>query len=149
MHSQNYNLTPQSAPSEIAFNFLLCLRSNKLVFRGQPVDIFTKLHEACGVETICFEQDCEPIWMSRDEAVKAWCETNDVDFIESVGHTLWNPHEVIDLNGGSPPITFSMFNHVVSSIGLPQRPLPDVDLPTIALANLTPDPDFYLLSGTI
>jgi hypothetical protein len=87
--------------------------------------------------------------MSRDEAVKAWCETNDVDFIESVGHTLWNPHEVIDLNGGSPPITFSMFNHVVSSIGLPQRPLPDVDLPTIALANLTPDPDFYLLSGTI
>ena len=49
---------------------------------------------------------------------KNWCRQNDTEFIENVGHTLWDPHEIIELNGGSPPVTFTMFNHVVSSIGL-------------------------------
>ena len=78
--------------------------------------------------------------MKRDEAVKKWCQKNEVTCVESIGHTLWNPHEVISLNGGQPPVTFAMFNHVISSIGLPPRPLTDVDLSMVTLAKVTDMP---------
>ncbi len=32
---------------------------------------------------------------------------------------------MIAANGGSPPLTFSMFRHVIDSMGLPQRPIDD------------------------
>ena len=83
--------------------------------------------------------------MKRDEDVKNWCRQNDIECIEKVGHTLWDPHEIISLNGGSPPVTFAMFNHVVSSIGLPPRPLPDVDMSSVNLVNLEPFPESGLL----
>ncbi len=37
------------------------------------------------------------------------------------------------MNGGTPPLTFSMFNHVVQAIGDPDRPLDDVDLSNVKL----------------
>ncbi len=88
------------------------------------------------IARICFDQDCEPIWMERDQKVKAWCQENGIKCVESIGHTLWNPQEVIKMNGGTPPVTFSMFNHVVSSIGLPPRPLPTVDLTKVKMADI-------------
>lgn len=42
------------------------------------------------------------------------------------------------MNGGSPPVTFNMFNHVIESIGKPPRPLPDVNLTDIPFADLSP-----------
>ena len=118
-----------------------CIGSRLHIFKGQPVNVFSKLKSKYNVGRICFEQDCEPIWIKRDEAVKNWCRQNDIECIEKVGHTLWDPHEIIALNGGSPPVTFAMFNHVVSSIGLPPRPSPDVDLSSIDCANLDPFPE--------
>ncbi len=102
--------------------------------RDQPLNVFKNLMATHNITKLCIDQDCEPIWMERDEKVEAWCKENNIEFIESIGHTLWNPQEVIDVNGGTPPITFSMFNHVVSSIGLPPKPLKDVDLKTVKLA---------------
>lgn len=115
------------------------------IFKGKPVEIFCQLKTKYNIGKVCFEQDCEPIWYKRDEAVKNWCRKNDIDCVESVGHTLWNPHEIIELNGGTPPVTFAMFNHVVSSIGLPPKPLPDVDLSALDVANLEPFPEAGLL----
>jgi len=41
--------------------------------------------------------------------------------------------KIIEANGGSPPLTFSMFNHVTSALGKPERPLEDVDLSSTKL----------------
>ena len=106
------------------------------IFKGKPIEIFEELHKNHGISRLCFEQDCEPIWRKRDTVVKNWCQAYQIECIEKVGHTLWNPFEIIQLNGGLPPVTFAMFNHVVSTIGLPPRPLPDVDLASVTVANL-------------
>lgn len=29
--------------------------------------------------------------------------------VEQVSHTLWNPVDIIEANGGSPPLTHDMF----------------------------------------
>ena len=41
------------------------------IFVGKPVTVFRYLHAKYSIEKICFEQDCEPIWHARDNAVKS------------------------------------------------------------------------------
>jgi cryptochrome len=70
------------------------------VFRGDPVDIFTTLQKELGINKICFEQDCEPIWNERDQRIERMCADLGITMVEKVSHTLWNPMEVIQVNGG-------------------------------------------------
>ena len=42
---------------------------------------------------VTFEQDPEPIWRERDDAVKVLCAAHGVECIEIVSHTLWDPKE--------------------------------------------------------
>merc|ERR1719481_2210761 len=72
---------------------------------GQPREVFTKLSNHLNINKVCFDQDCESIWA-----------------------TLWDPLEIIDANGGSPPLTYSQFCHVTQGIGPPKRPIDDIDL---------------------
>ena len=44
------------------------------IFIGDPVAVFHHLHASHAIEKICFEQDCEPIWQQRDNAVKSTSE---------------------------------------------------------------------------
>jgi hypothetical protein len=71
-----------------------------LIFRGDPVEIFSKLSQKLGINKLCFEQDCEPIWSERDQRVAKMCSELDIMMVEKISHTLWNPAEVIKVNGG-------------------------------------------------
>jgi cryptochrome len=102
------------------------------IFRGDPVEIFRKLWQELGINKICFEQDCEPIWHERDKKVKILCEELEIDVVEKVSHTLWNPIDVIKTNGGFPPLTYQMFLHTVNVIGQPPR---TVEIPDFSNVN--------------
>lgn len=80
------------------------------IFCGlEPVMIFKRLWEEFGIRKLCFEQDCEPIWQNRDEKVSRLCRDIGVECVEKVSHTLWNPNEIIEANGGVAPLTYQMF----------------------------------------
>jgi hypothetical protein len=55
---------------------------------------------------------------------------------EHVGATLWDPLEIIEANGGTPPFTYAQFCHVTMGVGPPPRPCPDVDLTGVTFASL-------------
>lgn len=97
------------------------------MLQGQPDELLYHLIHQMNIKTICYEQDCEPIWFERDEKIRKMCKTSNVRCVEKVSHTLWNPSEVIKCNGGIPPLTYQMFLHTVQTIGLPPRPAPDPD----------------------
>ena len=46
-----------------------------------------------GVSKLTFEEDPEPIWKARDNAVKNLCADKKVECIERVSHNLWDPKE--------------------------------------------------------
>lgn len=54
-------------------------------------------------------QDCEAIWNKRDAAVRQLCSELGVTVVEKISHTLWDPFEIIEANGGFPPTTYEMF----------------------------------------
>lgn len=97
-----------------------------LIFRGKPEKIFRRLHEELGINKICYEQDCEPIWNKRDEAVEQMCRELGIQTVEKISHTLWNPKDIIEVNGGFAPLTYQMMLHTVNVLGLPQRPVNDL-----------------------
>ncbi|CAH1799144.1 unnamed protein product [Owenia fusiformis] len=92
------------------------------VLYGKPVDVFREIHQEWGVTKICFEQDPEPIWQNRDALVRDFCKSAGIECVEKIGHTLWNPKDIISENGGMPPLTYEKFNAITSLIGPPPRP---------------------------
>lgn len=79
------------------------------IFCGEPTTIFHQLWETYGIRKICFEQDCEPIWQTRDNKVRDLCQKLGITCSENISHTLWDPNEVIEANGGVAPLTYQMF----------------------------------------
>ncbi|XP_077288717.1 circadian regulator cryptochrome [Arctopsyche grandis] len=108
------------------------------MFSGKPDVIIRRLWEELGITDISLEQDCEPIWTNRDSLVKYLCRDIGVVYNEFVSHTLWDPAKVIKANGGIPPLTFQMFLHTVETIGLPARPVDDVDFKNVKFGIIPP-----------
>ncbi|XP_064609648.1 cryptochrome-1-like [Liolophura sinensis] len=103
------------------------------VFKGDPVVVLKNLFKEWGVTKLTIEQDPEPIWQDRDCRVKSLCEDEGVTCVEKISHTLWNPHVIIKLNGGLPPVTYMLFNQVARSTGKPDRPVGDPDFTKVKL----------------
>ena len=57
--------------------------------------------------------------------------------VENTGATLWNPLEIIEANGGFPPLTYAQFCHISKAVGPPNKPRPDVDLSKVDLIDLS------------
>ncbi|XP_072045831.1 cryptochrome-1-like [Amphiura filiformis] len=112
-------------------------------FQGKPTEIFAKIIKEWEVTHVAFEQDPEPVWQERDTSVKDLCDKMNVEWKEAVSHTLWNPYEVIDENGGKPPITFAGFQEIVQSMGQPERPTPTPDFRKVKLAVLPNSQKLY------
>lgn len=96
------------------------------LFKGRPSEIFTKLHKHFGINKLCYEQDCEPIWRERDEDVEATCRDLGISVIEKVSHTLYDPIDIINANGGFAPLTYEMMLHTINVLGFPLRPVDEV-----------------------
>ena len=57
----------------------------------------------------CVLQDCEAIWKNRDNDVQKMCSELGITVIDRISHTLWDPLEIIETNGGFSPTTYEMF----------------------------------------
>ena len=47
-------------------------------YRGDAEAVFRQMSKKVKIEKICFDQDCEPIWLERDNAVKNFCVSHKV-----------------------------------------------------------------------
>lgn len=106
------------------------------IFKGKPTTIFKRLSDELGVNKICYEQDCEPIWNKRDKEVEMMCREMNIRTVEKVSHTLWDPIDVINANGGFSPLTYQMMLHTVNVLGLPPRPVNDVDFSLVKFGEI-------------
>lgn len=107
------------------------------IFCGQPAVIFRRMNKELGINKICYEQDCEPIWQKRDFDVQNTCRELGVQAIEKVSHTLWNPKDIIRVNGGYAPLTYQMMLHTINVLGLPSRPVKYADFENVAFGTIS------------
>ena len=84
------------------------------------------------VKVISFEKDSESIWLKRDNLVKEVCRKHQVQVIEYVSHTLYDPEDIFNLNDDSPPNTQEQLKKFCLKIGEPIKPIPAPDFKFIS-----------------
>ncbi|XP_033740162.1 cryptochrome-1-like [Pecten maximus] len=108
-------------------------------FQGKARDVLEGLLHEWNVTRLTYEAEVEPIWETRDKEVEELCQEHGIQLISRISHTLWNPSEVIEKNGGSPPVTYSHFELTTALLGPPERPVP---VPNLTKVN-KPVPDNF------
>ena len=91
---------------------------------------------------ISFEKDTEAIWHKRDQAICDLCRRHNVQIIERVSHTLYDPEEIFNLNNDAPPNTCDEMRKALLRIGEPEAAAPPPDLQFVAL-NLRSNASLY------
>ncbi|XP_076753241.1 (6-4)-photolyase isoform X1 [Xylocopa sonorina] len=99
------------------------LNSRLFVIRGQPADALPKLFKEWGTTNLTFEEDPEPFGRVRDHNISALCNELGISVVQKVSHTLYKLDEIIDRNGGKPPLTYHQFQNVVAGMDPPEPPV--------------------------
>ncbi|KAF3791892.1 6-4-DNA photolyase [Nymphaea thermarum] len=106
------------------------LGSRLLLFKGDAADVIIKLLKRWNIGKLCFEFDTEPYGLNRDRKVKDFASSAGIEVLSPVSHTLFNPEEIIQKNGGKPPLTYQSFLKLAGSpqlsIALPPQKLPSL-----------------------
>ncbi|KAI4494552.1 hypothetical protein M0804_000753 [Polistes exclamans] len=102
------------------------LNSRLFVIRGQPADTLPKLFKEWGTTNLTFEEDPEPFGRVRDHKISTLCKELGISVVQKVSHTLYKLDEIIERNGGKPPLTYHQFQNVVASMDTPEKPVSTV-----------------------
>nr|WJN01328.1 cryptochrome 2 [Pachycrepoideus vindemmiae] len=110
------------------------LNSRLFVIRGQPSDALPKLFKEWGTTSLTFEEDPEPYGRVRDENITTLCKELGISVVQRVSHTLYKLDEIIEKNGGSPPLTYHEFQNVIARMEAPEYPASTVTAACIGSA---------------
>lgn len=85
------------------------LGSRLLVLNGEPSEVLIHCLKEWNIKKLCFEYDTEPYYQALDIKVKNYACVAGIDVFSPVSHTLFNPAEIIEKNGGRPPLSYQSF----------------------------------------
>uniref|UniRef100_A0A1B6D995 Photolyase/cryptochrome alpha/beta domain-containing protein n=1 Tax=Clastoptera arizonana TaxID=38151 RepID=A0A1B6D995_9HEMI len=111
------------------------LNSRLFVIRGQPADALPKLFKEWGTTNLTFEEDPEPFGRVRDQNIMAMCKGMNISVISCISHTLYKLEDIVERNGGRPPLTYHQFQRVVSSMEPPPQAKQTVDVDIVKHAH--------------
>ncbi|KAJ8266638.1 hypothetical protein GJAV_G00132890 [Gymnothorax javanicus] len=100
------------------------LNSRLFVVRGKPADVFPGLFQKWKVTRLTFESDTERYGLHRDKEVLKLAKDHNVEVIQKVSHTLYDPERIMAENSGKAPLTFNRLQTIVHALGAPEKPLP-------------------------
>ncbi|KAJ1429111.1 Rossmann-like alpha/beta/alpha sandwich fold [Sesbania bispinosa] len=96
------------------------LGSRLLILKGDPGEVLIQCLKEWNVTKLCFEYDTEPYYQALDVKVKNFAVAAGIEVYSPVSHTLFNPMDIIQKNGGKPPLSYQSF---VKLAGEPPSPL--------------------------
>ncbi|PIN12066.1 Deoxyribodipyrimidine photolyase/cryptochrome [Handroanthus impetiginosus] len=85
------------------------LGSRLLVLRGEPGEVLCRCLKEWSIKKLCFEFDTEPYYRALDDKVKKYATSAGIEIFSPVSHTLFNPADIIQKNGGRPPLSYQSF----------------------------------------
>ncbi|XP_076946014.1 (6-4)DNA photolyase-like [Bidens hawaiensis] len=86
--------------------------SRLLVLHGEPHDVLIRCLKEWNIKRLCFEFDTDPYYQALDTKVKSYALESGIEIYSPVSHTLFNPAEIIQKNGGTPPMNCLLFSKV-------------------------------------
>ncbi|XP_062153983.1 (6-4)DNA photolyase [Alnus glutinosa] len=106
------------------------LGSRLLVLKGEPSEVLIRCLKEWDVTKLCFEYDTEPYYQALDVKVKTYASTAGIEVFSPVSHTLFNPADIIQKNGGRPPMSYQSFVKLAGPPSWASSPL-SIALPSL------------------
>ncbi|KAL3661038.1 hypothetical protein V7S43_014054 [Phytophthora oleae] len=100
------------------------LHGRLLVLRGDAEEVLRVIMSAWGVTDLFFEAGVMPYAVERDDRVRAIARTLNVNVTAVRGVTLYDPNEIIRLNGGKPPTDYERLLEITENMPQPTQPIP-------------------------
>ncbi|GFP96357.1 (6-4)dna photolyase [Phtheirospermum japonicum] len=85
------------------------LGSRLLVLKGEPSEVLFRCLKEWSIKKLCFEFDTDPYYQALDDKVKKYADAAGIEIFSPVSHTIFNPADIIQKNGGRPPLTYQSF----------------------------------------
>ncbi|KAH7915052.1 FAD binding domain of DNA photolyase-domain-containing protein [Hygrophoropsis aurantiaca] len=112
----------------LSFSLTACNPKAKLhVVRGPPQTVIPALCKAWNITHLVYEKDTAGYAAVRDAEIKAYVLKEGIEVIDILGHTLYDPQAIIELNGGKPTMSISSWSAAAKKLSSPSRPLPPPD----------------------
>ncbi|KAL6584757.1 (6-4)DNA photolyase [Orobanche minor] len=83
--------------------------SRLLVLKGEPSDVIFRCLKEWSIKKLCFEFDTDPYYQALDDKVKKYAAAAGIEIFSPVSHTLFEPADIIQKNGGRPPLSYQSF----------------------------------------
>ncbi|KAA8541884.1 hypothetical protein F0562_023036 [Nyssa sinensis] len=85
------------------------LGSSLLVLKGEPSEVLIRCLKEWDIRKLCFEYDTDPYYQALDIKVKNYASVAGIEIFSPVSHTLFDPADIIQKNGGRPPLSYQSF----------------------------------------
>ncbi|CEG47887.1 dna photolyase cryptochrome [Plasmopara halstedii] len=95
-----------------------------LVLRGDAEHVLHTVMAAWHITDLFFEAGVMPYAVERDSRVRAIAKSLNVNVTMIRGGTLYDPHEIIRLNGGVPPDEYERLLEITEKMPQPTQPIP-------------------------
>ncbi|OMP00141.1 hypothetical protein COLO4_12882 [Corchorus olitorius] len=106
------------------------LGSRLLVLKGEPGEVLIRCLKEWDVKKLCFEYDTDPYYQALSNKVKDYASSSGIEVFSPVSHTLFNPADIIEKNGGKPPLSYQSFLKLAGEPSWASSPL-SIDLSSI------------------
>nr|AAH97079.1 Cry4 protein [Danio rerio] len=107
---------------------LQAIGSRLFVLCGSTANILRELVAQWGITQISYDTEVEPYYTRMDKDIQTVAQENGLQTYTCVSHTLYDVKRIVKANGGSPPLTYKKFLHVLSVLGEPEKPARDVSI---------------------
>ncbi|KAK6148945.1 hypothetical protein DH2020_016470 [Rehmannia glutinosa] len=85
------------------------LGSRLLVLKGEPSEVLFRCLKEWSIKKLCFEFDTDPYYQALDDKMKKYAAGGGIEIFSPVSHTIFNPADIIQKNGGRPPLSYQSF----------------------------------------
>ncbi|CAN1162153.1 (6-4)DNA photolyase [Linum perenne] len=99
------------------------LGSRLLVLKGEPGEVLIHCLNQWNVRQLCFEYETDPYYQRLDSRVKDYASAAGIEVFSPVSHTLFNPADIIQRNGGRPPLSYQSFLKIAGEPSWASSPL--------------------------
>ncbi|NXD88195.1 CRY1 protein, partial [Halcyon senegalensis] len=99
------------------------LGSCLLVLQGEYESVLRDHIQEWNITQVTLDAEMEPFYKEMEANIRRLGEELGFEVLSLVGHSLYDTKRILDLNGGTPPLTYKKFLHILSLLGDPELPV--------------------------
>ncbi|RMB99515.1 hypothetical protein DUI87_24252 [Hirundo rustica rustica] len=99
------------------------LGSCLLVIQGEYESVLRDHIQKWNITQVTLDAEMEPFYKEMEANIQRLGAELGFEVLSLVGHSLYDTQRILDLNGGSPPLTYKRFLHILSLLGDPEEPV--------------------------